>query len=283
MTPTRQMEKLLGGIIARYSFFLRIEIYAYCFLSNHYHLIIKAPLGNADEFCENVNREVARRVNKLNGRIGAFWHRRYDDQKILSSEDLLEAFLYVLTNPVRHGLVEHTSEWSGLSGYRHALDGQDREFTFRMGSKKRTGPVEIKHSLKLSILPCFSDLDPRRRRGKIVTLINERCAFIGSERRRQGLGFLGVKAVLSQPPGSIPKSVSRSNRPVGYTKDEQLRREYRAQVRERRSSYATSSRQYRLGDMTVRFPEHSYRPPLHRVPRASAFGPYEEWFAPAAA
>jgi REP element-mobilizing transposase RayT len=275
MTPTRQMEKLLGGIISRYAFFLRIEIYAYCFLSNHYHLIIKAPLGNADEFCENVNREIARRVNKLNGRIGAFWHRRYDDQKILSSEDLLEGFLYVLTNPVRHGLVEHTSQWTGLSGYRHALDGQDREFTFRLKSKKRGETCEISHLLKLSVLPCFQDLTPKKRRGEIVRLINERCSAIRGERRRQGLGFLGSGAVLSQPPGGTPKSVSRSNRPIGYTKDDQLRREYRDQEKERRNRYVLSSRQYRLGDVSANFPEYTYRPPLHRVPRRSPFGPYE--------
>jgi len=79
ITPSSNVKKLIGGIIARYQEFLQIEIYAYCILSNHLHLLIKSPNGNTDEFCENVNREIARRLNWKHHREGQFWSRRYDD------------------------------------------------------------------------------------------------------------------------------------------------------------------------------------------------------------
>jgi len=47
--PTAKNTKLIGGIIARYQELLEVEIYAYTILSNHIHLLINAPRGNADE------------------------------------------------------------------------------------------------------------------------------------------------------------------------------------------------------------------------------------------
>ena len=52
--PTAKNTKLIGGIIARYQELLGVEIYAYTILSNHIHLLIKAPRGNSDEFIENI-------------------------------------------------------------------------------------------------------------------------------------------------------------------------------------------------------------------------------------
>jgi putative transposase len=101
LRPNRTVRRIIGGIIARYQEMLDIEIYAYAFLSNHYHLIIRAPHSNVDAFTGHLNREIARRMNYLNKRTGSIWPRPYTDQKILSEEDLLEAFLYITTNPTR--------------------------------------------------------------------------------------------------------------------------------------------------------------------------------------
>ena len=56
------VRKILGGILARYQELLEIELYSYCILGNHMHLLARAPKKNMDEFCENVNREIARIV-----------------------------------------------------------------------------------------------------------------------------------------------------------------------------------------------------------------------------
>ncbi len=47
MVPSRNLEKVLGGIVARYQEICGVEIYAYTFLSNHYHLIVRAPKENS--------------------------------------------------------------------------------------------------------------------------------------------------------------------------------------------------------------------------------------------
>lgn len=269
------VRKIIGGIIARYQEILGIELYAYSVVSNHMHLVAQAPLGNMDEFCENVNREVSRRMNWRLRREGKFWGRRYDDQQILTEEDLLEAFLYVNTNPTKHGLVADSRTWPGLISYEHALDQKDRKFSFNHYAEDKV----THHKLKLSVLPMFKGLKPKARAKKLKELLEERTQTLCQER---GKSFLGLEVLLNQTLGDKPMTVSKSPRPRCYTKDPEYRREYREKHRERRRAYAEASMRYRLG-LEAEFPEHSFKPPIIRAPRILPFKPITaEYFKNAA-
>jgi len=270
------VRKLLGGILARYQELLKIELYAYCILGNHLHLIARAPLGNIDEFCENVDREISRRMNWRLKREGKFWGRRYDDQKILTEDDLIEAFLYINTNPTKHGLLANSREWPGLISYDHALSEQDRNFSFQHYSQELK---VTKHKLKLSVLPPFRKLSAKARRERIFSLLKERSNRLAEERKGK---FLGLGMLLNQPLGEKPLEVSRSPRPRCYTKDAELRREYREMSKLRREAYAFASMRYRVG-LEVEFPGFTFKPPLHRAPRLIRFKPLTaEFFKKAA-
>ena len=271
MKPSKKVRKIIGGIIARYAEILKIDIYSYNFLSNHKHLLIKALLGNADEFEENINREIARRINWINHREGKFWARRYDDQPILNEDDLLEAYLYINTNAVKHGLVEDPSEWPGLNSYNQSLTEKPHTYAFYHYSAEEEKDRVTYHDLTLTPLPQFKDLKKKKRVEKIKELIEERTRRLVKERKEAGLGFLGAEAILQQDPNDKPNTVSKSPRPHCYSKDAATIKEYRKYVRDRRSRYIEASVRYRLGDMEVVFPEFSFKPPLHRKPRLDRF------------
>ena len=269
--PTGKIRKLIGGILSRYQEIFGIELFAYNFLSNHLHLIARAPGQNIDEFCENVNREIAKRLNWKYRREGKFWSRRYDDQQILTANDLIEAFLYVTTNPSRHGLVRNSKDWTGLNSFEHSLKEQDRTFTFHHYSKEE-GFKTTTHTLKLSILPPFQNISKKERKETIEKLLNERMDLIAKERSENNQGFLGIETILEQVPGEIPISVSRSRRPNCYTKDHSLRKQFRESMKLRRTRYAIASMRYRL-KLKAHFPENTFFPPLHRAPRLFPFTP----------
>jgi REP element-mobilizing transposase RayT len=271
MIPTRKLRKLLGGILGRYQEILGIEIYAYCFLSNHFHLVIKSPRGNTDEFLENVNREIARRVNWMHRRSAKFWQRRYDDQQIVTEADLLEAFLYVTTNATHHGLVDHPGGWPGLSSYVQSIHESNESYTFHCYSIPNQAKRASIHTLKLSPLPHLAALKKEERCAEIKRLIEQRTTELVEKRFAAGGGFLGAEAVLKQIPGSLPQESSRSRRPHCYSKNSQARREFRLYVIQRRTRYRECSMRFRLGDWTIEFPPHSFRPPLHRKPRLRPF------------
>lgn len=269
--PQSKVNRLIGGIIARYQEILGIEIYAYCILGNHYHLLIKAPRGNADEFFENVNREIARRMNWMLRQEGQFWARRYSEQIVPTEADVLEAFLYINTNPTKHGLLEDSSRWPGLTSYKHSLKESHRRFSFTMYSSPDGEPKKTTHYLKLSPLPQFESLTRKQRAKKLRELLLKRQEELVAAREEQGLGFLGLEGILSQVPGAIPSNVARSPRPVCYTKCPKVLKEMRKQEAERRNCYAEASFLYRLGLPNYQFPQHCYLPPLHRKPRFLPF------------
>lgn len=271
MRPSKRVNRIIGGIFARYAELLSISIYALKVLSNHYHILIQAPLGNADEFEENVNREIARRLNWKNRRTGKFWYRRYDDLKVITENDLLQAFLYVTTNAVKHGLVENPALWPGITSYHQSLGDKSVKYPFHHYSAEEGEEKVTYHTLKITPLPQFAHISKHERLTVVKRYIEEKTDTLVKERREAGLGFLGVEAIKAQDPNDTPLSVARSPRPCVYTKDISLYKEHRMAMALRRQMYDEASRRYRLGDLAVEFPIYTFKPPLHRKPRRSPF------------
>ncbi len=277
LLPDAQLNQIIGGVLAKYQQTFSIIIYAYTVLSNHLHILTRAPKGNLWRFEQAVNREIAKRINKLRNNRGHFWERRYDEQMLAEENDIIEAFLYVTCNPVSHGLVEHPALWPGLNCYAHALSEIDRVYTFtdytafgkacRMA--KNTGKrVSIKefqseHKLQLTPLPQYKKHSSKERQRVISKLIAERVAEIKQERKRNRLGFLGRKAVMQQHHSNIPQNVKRSPRPICYTKSWEAKKRFMEWFFPWLEAFYEASRQFRSGKLTAKFPEHSIMPPYH--------------------
>jgi REP element-mobilizing transposase RayT len=269
LTPSGNVKKLIGGIIARYQEIYKIEIYSYVFLGNHYHFLCRAPKSNLDLFEENVNREIARRLNWKHHREGSMWARRYDDLEVPSDEDLTEAFLYVTTNATRHGLVRDMKEWKGLHAYDHILNERGREFSFYHYSARKDEDKVTKHTLKLSILPAFKDMSKDKRIEHMAKILQERMDDIAQRREDAGLGFVGMSVIKEQVAGELPKSVSKSNRPPCYSKRPSNIKQFRERTRILRDRYNEASKKFRMGELSVVFPEHTFKPTMNRVPLGS--------------
>ena len=268
MLPDEHIEATIGGIIARYQEEYKIKIYAYAFLGNHYHIVCSTPHGGLDRFFENVNREIARRVNKYFGRIAKFWARPYDAAVILNDEDLLEAVLYTITNPVRHGLVRYSKSWPSLGCYHHCINEDDRVFSFTHYSIKNSEGkyLQTLHTLQLERMPQFQKLSRDQYRATLYSYITERENEIANERFMASLGFLGAKTLREQKPGSLPRDISRLKSPICYSKDSEVKKYYRNERRQFVKVYTLASIRLRAG-LSTSFPPHCYKPPLHKVPK----------------
>ncbi|HUL38611.1 MAG TPA: transposase [Thermodesulfobacteriota bacterium] len=80
------------------------EILAYVLMSNHFHLFVKTPLGNLQEFMRHFNICYTSYYNWKHGRRGHLYQGRYKSFLVDSDNYLQEVSRYIHLNPIRVGL-----------------------------------------------------------------------------------------------------------------------------------------------------------------------------------
>ena len=280
LAPSPLVNQCIGGLTARYQEVYDITLYAYTYMGNHYHQLAQAPKENLFRYAEDINKQTAHRINRIYGREGSLWGRRYDDQIVITEVDALEGLLYVLTKPTKHGQVSHPKHWPGLNSWWPVLDGKPRSYPFthytqyhaakrkaeRRGERVNIRNYQSQHSLRISPIAQYAGMSFEERNGILVPLVEQRVEQLCGERKVQGKGFQGRKKVLSQRPGSVPREVSKSPRPSCYTKNPEAKKQYKKEYRLKRAWYTDASIKFRSGDFEVEFPPHTFRPPLHHIP-----------------
>ncbi len=91
--------------------------YAYCLMTNHYHLVIETPEPNLSRGMRRLNGVYTQAFNRRHGRVGHLLQGRYKSLVVERESYLLALCRYLVLNPVRAGLVEHARAWR-WSSYR---------------------------------------------------------------------------------------------------------------------------------------------------------------------
>ena len=112
--------------LAQYSLLYGLEIWAYCLMTNHIHLI--AAGREVDSLARSIGRahgRFAQRQNRHNGWSGHLWENRFYSTPL--DEDLLwSAVRYVEMNPVRAGISAEPGDYEWSSATAH-ISGQHDE------------------------------------------------------------------------------------------------------------------------------------------------------------
>jgi REP element-mobilizing transposase RayT len=91
-----------------------ITLYGFLAMSNHLHMVLRDECGELPSFMHYYLGNLARSVNALRGRSGPVFHRRYDATRILDPRSAVRYLAYLISNPVRAGLVKRHEQWPGL-------------------------------------------------------------------------------------------------------------------------------------------------------------------------
>jgi REP element-mobilizing transposase RayT len=95
-------------------------IYAYCLMTNHYHILLRiSDRGLSQGMCE-LNGGYALGFNARHGRSDHVFGRRFKDVIIKSDAQLLETCRYIVLNPVRAGICAEAGDWP-WSSYRESV------------------------------------------------------------------------------------------------------------------------------------------------------------------
>lgn len=85
--------------------------YAWCLMSNHYHLLIQTPDGNLSKGMRQLNGVYTQTSNRRHQRVGHLFQGRFKAILVDSDAYLLELARYVVLNPVRAGMVKRPQDW----------------------------------------------------------------------------------------------------------------------------------------------------------------------------
>ncbi len=111
-------------LLKHYKYKYRFELYGYCLMPNHVHLIIKVQKGkDLQKIMQGLNQTYAIWFNEKYNKVGHLWQGRYKDMLVQKDKYLLDCIAYVESNPVRANLAEsptayHWCSWNSRSGIK---------------------------------------------------------------------------------------------------------------------------------------------------------------------
>ena len=110
------------------------DIYCYCLMKNHFHLLIKAKnvdeINNSDLSYSTVETPMfvsaskqfshmfnayAQAINKRYSRSGSLFEKPFERKRILNEDYLRQVILYIHNNPVHHGFCASADDYQWSS------------------------------------------------------------------------------------------------------------------------------------------------------------------------
>ncbi|MCB0531331.1 MAG: transposase [Lewinellaceae bacterium] len=89
------------------------ELFAYCIMSNHVHLLIKHHIGAPQlrDIMKSHKGYTGLHCNKAIGRNGKYWQEETYDHVVRNDTEFERIRTYILQNPVKAGLVKRWEDW----------------------------------------------------------------------------------------------------------------------------------------------------------------------------
>jgi putative transposase len=111
--------KLFLEIIRRLFPRYKVAIHCFCLMPNHYHLLVKTPLGKLQKFMQELKCTYSRSFNRRHHRVGPLFQGRYS--AILVEQDMhaIDIVRYIHLNPVKAKMAEKPEDyrWSSAGVY----------------------------------------------------------------------------------------------------------------------------------------------------------------------
>ncbi|MCR5639744.1 MAG: transposase [Lachnospiraceae bacterium] len=96
-----------------------IQIYAYCLMDNHIHLLLYAQPDSLAGFFQSLGTKFARWYNNKYSRSGHLFQGRFHSVAIETHRAFLSALSYIHNNPVKANICRYPSEyrWNSFNAY----------------------------------------------------------------------------------------------------------------------------------------------------------------------
>lgn len=90
----------------------KVEILAYCVMSNHTHMLVKTnQIENLSKYMQRLNTTYGKYYNQKNNRVGYVFRNRYKSEGIYNGKHLYNCMRYIYNNPVKAGMCEEAEKY----------------------------------------------------------------------------------------------------------------------------------------------------------------------------
>ena len=267
MRPTKRLREITLGALGRAQRRYGVEIHAFVFLSNHYHLLVSVEdVQQLSAFVGYFESKLAKEIGRSTGWRDKVWARRYQHIPISNEAAAQVARLrYILSNGVKEHLVAHPCDWPGATSARALLEGKplrgiwyDRtaEYNARM-RREVFGPTAFatEEAVELTPLPCWQEERVETRRERLQEIVAAVVAAAQADPARMRTVLRGVQ------PTDRPRSTKRSPAPWFHCASRAVRRRLMNAYSEFLGAYRNAADALRGGELTAPFPDGCFPPP----------------------
>ena len=110
------------------------EIYAYCLMNNHIHLLLKVGPEPLEQIMRRICGKFVYWYNRKYDRVGYLFQDRFKSEPVEDDQYFLTALRYIHQNPLKAGLVKDIKQyrWSSYNAYLNRDHLVDTDFAFSL-------------------------------------------------------------------------------------------------------------------------------------------------------
>lgn len=116
-------------LLKKYKIEFKCNVYAYCLMSNHLHILIEDKQLKVGELMKNITCVYAGEFNKKYKRVGHLFQDRFKSQNVEDQNYLLYLIRYIHRNPQKAGICKTEEyKWSSYNEVIYGAKIIDRNF-----------------------------------------------------------------------------------------------------------------------------------------------------------
>ncbi len=131
--------------IRKYKDVSRVDIFAYCIMNNHIHMLLRESEESVSGFVKRISSSYVFWYNKRYARCGHLFQERFKSEAVDDEEYFLTVLRYIHQNPVKAEIVKNACDykWSSYNEYLGKANITDVDFGLDILSKDRKKAVEV--------------------------------------------------------------------------------------------------------------------------------------------
>ncbi|WP_432663375.1 transposase [Wukongibacter baidiensis] len=156
------------------------EVYGYCLMGNHVHILMKIGKEPLEQVMRRIGGSYVYWYNRKYDRIGNLFQDRFKSEPVEDDAYLLTVHRYIHQNPIKAGLVNSLEEYKWSSYYEYVNEGKlvNTDFTLNIFNNDREEAMErfIQYNNESNDDICL-DIEKRHRisEAEARTIIKEVC------------------------------------------------------------------------------------------------------------